>query len=189
MARLFRRRRVEEPRMGTGRVLVQTPVVRMLEDHGMTAPDLIGLVRRRRLSFCTRSHIKQDHAARELPHLPSMKGLITWRRAGHYSLDLAPLRVHAGDGIEILFWSCYDRTHAQIRFDNLAVPETLMQTLPGRPLAAVVDHPWFADERIVIRDGSVTVPDPSSPVPAIRDGVAMTSFRIAVPTESFPDQL
>lgn len=142
------------PAAGEGRMMVQTPVVELLKANGCTPETFASLVRSRRVGGAmredrydtTRPSGGAEDAFPVPEGFPVMRGNITWRRAGHWCLDVTMAQIGPG----IIFHGTYSSTAASLRIQGESVAETVIVTLIGKPLTSLVDHPFFRDPRINI---------------------------------------
>lgn len=187
------RRKVERTGPGEGSILVQTPVIALIERAGISVEDYIGLVRSGSLdamrsteSFNSTTEavatLKRDYG-RILPEgLPELEGAVSWRRAPRmWSLDISHTLI---DG-RIRFWSAVRKGVSQITVEDAMLPDTMAGQAVGRPLCEIVEHPCLADPGIVIVRIDVFKPTRNPHTQTVSPG--SVQFQATVPTVSYPD--
>lgn len=146
----------------TGPISVSAPVAALLEQAiGLerfleiaTSGTLDGAGRD--IKFTTRAgHMaKLRSQGLELPDLPEMHGDITWRRREqHWSLDVATVVFNDAIGEEWRWWEMLTNGtgDGQLRVQNVQFPQLVLDQIQGRPLREVLEHPFFTDPGIIIR--------------------------------------
>lgn len=137
-------------------MMVQTPIVELLRAHGCTPERFAGIVRSRRLNGRCRDDRYDTGQSNGIPGrrrplptgFPDMAGMITWRKAGHWSLDVSMARIAP----DIIFHGTYSKDVSTLRLSGVRLAETIVTTLTGSPLTRLVEHPFFMDQGILIRE-------------------------------------
>ena len=83
------------------------------------------------------------------------------------------------------FWSSTGKGIAQVSFESVTLPDTLIQRMVDTPLADHVEHPCLTDPGIMIDRVSVYAPS-RNPVTG-RMSAGTTQFNIRVPIVTYPD--
>lgn len=194
MGRRYIRKHVPRLEVGTGMVLVQTPIVALIEQSGMTVPQFIRLVRSGAFNSmgsedkfnCSPSALAAlRRTDPDVPaDAPDMEGHITWRRKTQgWSIDVNPADL-GGKG---MYWSSGQGGVPQLRVDGVNLPESVQALIgPGTPLADIVGHPAFTDRDILIQSFVCWPPTPDTSTGAMTGG--STEFKLSVPCVEFEDQ-
>lgn len=135
-------------------MMVQTPIVALLQANGCTPERFAGVIRSRRLNgrcrddrYDTRHSTAETERGRPLPrNFPEMNGTITWRKTGHWSLDVSMVQVAP----DIIFHGTYSKGMSTLRLSGVRLAETIITTLTGEPLTRLIEHPFFMDPGIII---------------------------------------
>jgi len=186
-----RRERVVPTAPGEGMVAIQVPIAEMIE-AGIGIEAYLRLARGGRLDLAERT-IKfnssparvEEYRARgwDIPDgLPDIEGDVTWRREPRrWSLDVLKGRI-----TPTTHYSSVRDGVARIRLQGVALPETVLDNLPGRRLREVVEHDRLTHPDILIVSAETGGPYPPS-IGFSEGRPAWTTFTVSVPSIVVPD--